>query len=204
MRESKIKSERPEKKKSNPSEISFLDVITDKKTRRMLKKNFKNKKGTKIKKLRFSEFYDIIAEEFRLLLDNLTSEEEESFKSELFNLLSINFDDEISLNALEILTKEKGLNHSIEDIFKKIKSETEENKRRIINESILHEMDELKNILEKKKSDILKRESILSQREETLVKHENQLRSAIEGLYEKLLIKLDDVSQKRITELNKK
>ena len=191
------------RKKKKEDDISFIDVITDKKTKNFIRKKMGVKTGN-TKKLLFSDFFELILEEFSCLFDEISSEEEDSLKAELFNLLSINGDNEISLNALEIFTREKGLNQSIEKIYKKIKHEAEENRKQKINESIVREMDELKKILDKKKSDLISKEAFLNQREEILNTKEDHFIGVLEGVYEDFLVKLEDVSKKKTAEIFKK
>lgn len=159
---------------SKSTELHWSDIVTHGSVKEFLKQYFP--KSGKILKNEFLGFLEFEFPNF------LASEE---VREELGNLLSVDRGSKyISINALQLLTRDNGLEGFIEQIFERVDDSLKESKA-VINEQILQEVTEIKDILDSRSIELDKRESKIAARESKLLKLENMLLTEFKEKLEK-------------------
>lgn len=119
--------------------------------------------------------------------------------------------DYVSLNALEVNTKGKGLFRYVSTMISELRNELKSSKANVINEEIVRELGAVSKLLEDKKKELVAHEQRLKifekelkVREAELKVKENNLKHALEEEFERLMRTLDNVSKEKIADFQKK
>ena len=172
--------------------LFFEDIVTDRETLEFLN-GFENE-------ISFQEFYIKLKKQ----LDFEVNEEEElELLCCLQDLLTMK-DDLISLNALEILTKENGLTQTISIMIEEIRKNVIQKQGESVNQMILKEFTSLNQMLEKKRNDLINQEKSLKEYEANLIEREENLKNLIEGQFNDLLAQFDQNYNEKQSNLLKK
>lgn len=172
---------------SKSGELHWTDIITHSSVKEFLKQYF-----PKSGKILTNEFLGFLEFEFPSYLAS------ESVRDEIVNLLSVDKGSKfISINALQLLTRDIGLDEFVEQIYERVDDSLRESKA-VINEQILQEVTEIKDILDSRSIDLDKRESKLAARESKLLKLENMLLTDFKEKLEKQAAAVRDKLSKEI------
>lgn len=159
----KIVNDMKEVSKSN-ADLHWSDIITHVSVQEFLKQYFA--KNTKILT---NEFLGYLEFEFPNLVNSL------EVRDKLLSLLSVDRNSKyVSLNALEVATREFGLEEMIQNVAFDVEDSMKESKA-VIHEQILKELTEAQEILESRKADLDKREAGLVARETKVLRAENKM-----------------------------
>ena len=173
---------------SQCGDLAWTDVITNTDVRMFLEQYFPN--SVTIATVDFLAFLEF---EFPQYMNS------ESVKDELVHMLTVeNKPNSISLNALELLTRDSGLERFMKMIFNRVDESIKENKAQI-NEEILQHVTEIKEMLDKKSAELDKRESKLSIREHKLDRLESVILTETK---EKLEKTANSIKEKLTKEIN--
>lgn len=172
--------------------LFFEDIISDQETLEFLN-GFENE-------ICFQEFYLKLKKKIGF---ELNEEEELEFLCGLQDLLTMK-DDMVSLNALEILTKENGLTKTIYIMIEEIRKNVMQKQSESVNQMILKEFTTLNQMLEKKKNDLINQEKSLKEYEASLIEKEENLKNLIEGQYNESMARFDQNFNEKHSNLLKK
>jgi len=187
--------------------LTFQDIITDEQTLEFLYKHFS---GMNPEHLDIESFLDVLLQEFFLRNPSLTStiEDIELFRRELRELLrarlTTNDEEVVSLNALEVNTKKKGLYDFVFSIAMEAEGETKKKKNMQINEAIVEELSAVTQMLDSKKLELTAYERRLREYEQSLIEREERMRASIHSEYEKLMKSFDESCKDKFSALQKK
>ena len=172
---------------SQCGELSWTDIISNSEVRSFLEQYF-----PKAYKISTTDFLAFLEFEYPHYIDS------SSIKEELISMLALDKKSGcISLNALELLTRDCGLEQYIQQIFERVDESIKESKAQINNE-ILQEVTEIKEMLDLKSIELDKREAKIISRENKLIKLENTLITEFREKIEKMAAQVKDKLSKEI------
>ncbi|CAG9324495.1 unnamed protein product [Blepharisma stoltei] len=178
---------KPKNSMQKSSKLSFLDVISNHEVKEFMKKYYKESDEITTK-----EFIDCLEFEYPLLMDT------EGIKEELAQILSIGGQKTISLNALEIFTRDQGLENSIAALKTQIIENIQDSKKQI-NAQIVDELMDIKDALDIKSQELDQREEEVSFKEKEILDREENLMSDIQ---ERVLTYANQAREKIKSEIN--
>ncbi|CAD8119091.1 unnamed protein product [Paramecium sonneborni] len=171
------------------------DVCTHKQTKSLL--NFI--KGRPVK---FTEFYKILLQEYSIEFQN--AEQKLQFKENLKNKIVTVDPNIVSLNALQLCTRDKGIKGLIEEIAEETYQDINRKEKQKINNEIVDELENVKQLLEKKQVQQIKKEKELVEYEYSLQKFKSEMSNSIQQVYEILSKMMEEQYQSKLSNLNKK
>jgi len=163
--------------RSSDIKISFEDILTDPNTKDLWRKYFSTEQNVDVDLFTncvFQEFKDLLTED-----DDINNKARELLKEHI-SLDGIH----VSLNALQIFTKEDGLNNALKElILNAAESHQEElaSEQRPKNEEILSEIEGVKKMLDEKHKALIKKDQTLREKELILEQQQDKLMSKIQG-----------------------
>lgn len=173
--------------RSQCADLNWLDVITDPDTRSFLGQYF-----PKSSKISTTDFLAFLEFEFPHYLCN-------AVKEEITSLLALEKKSGcISINALELLTRGQGLEDFVKQIFIQVDEGVKEEKE-LINNEILQEVTEIKEMLDLKSLELDKREARILARENKILRLENNLMSEFQEKLEKMSMQAKEKVSKEIS-----
>ena len=187
--------------------LTFQDIISDEETLEFLYKHFS---GMNPENLDIESFLDVLLQEFFLRNPSLAStiEDIDSFRKELRELLrsrlTTNDEEVVSLNALEVNTKKKGLYDFVFNLAMEAEGEIKAKKNVKINEAIVEELSIVTQMLDQKKEELAAYERRLREYEESLIDREERMKESIHNEYRNLLKSFDDTYKEKFNGLQKK
>ena len=180
IKHDKIVNDMKEVSKSN-GELHWTDIITHESVKDFLKQYFS--KNTKILT---NEFLGYLEFEFPGAVNSL------EVRDKLLALLSVDKNSKyVSLNALEVATRDFGLEEMIQNVAFEVEDSMKESKA-VIHEQILKELTEAQEILEARKADLDKREAALTARETKVLRAENKMMVEFREKVEKMAASAKD------------
>ncbi|KAL4503305.1 hypothetical protein ABPG72_000911 [Tetrahymena utriculariae] len=180
------------------------EVISNQETKQFLVKHFAQNYNSFDNSIYFVHFLDLIANEFGDLVKFDEDIDKIQFEEILQAKLTTNDEEKISLNALQIFTKDGGLRERITSIAQSIKNDSKQREKENINKKIFQEINSLSKILEQKSKELAKKEKSLIEREQNLKQKEQDFKSILKGEYDVMIFSLDEAVKERSIEVNKK
>jgi len=188
--------------------LNYKDIITDEQTLEFIKKHFSQ---TFIEvSFNVDAFIEVLLQEFFLRNPSVVStvEDVKTFKKELKKLLrtSLTTNDEtsLSLNALEVHTKSKGLYNFVFDLAMEAQSMMKIKENNKINEAILEELNAVSKMLNCKRQELLEYEQRLKDYERSLGEREEKMKMLLQSEYERLLKSFEDNYKTKIVGIQKR
>ena len=170
----------------NNDKLAIHDIITDRETIEFLQKMKKTYNKGNI--LLLQNFFQSVLVDMHLMF---TSEEELAILLVLQERLTTNNSAMISLNALEIFTKENGFRVSILKLIENVRNTLKLQKSEEINKMALEEINIIKTLLDKKNQELNVRESKLKEFSEILENYYKILENQLEMLFKDHLTQLN-------------
>ncbi|EAS00326.2 endo-1,4-beta-xylanase xylA, putative (macronuclear) [Tetrahymena thermophila SB210] len=180
------------------------EVISNQETKQFLIKHFAQNYNSFDNSIYFVHFLDLIASEFGDIVKFDEDIDKIQFEEILQTKLTTNDEEKISLNALQIFTKDGGLRERITSIAQSIKNDSKQREKDNINRKIFQEINSLSKILEQKSKELAKKEKSLIEREQNLKQKEQDFKSILKGEYDVMIFSLDEAVKERSIEVNKK
>jgi chromosome segregation ATPase len=202
-------SKRSESKRSSEDPIlNYKDILTDQQTLDFIKKHFSQ---TLIEvAFNVDSFIEVLLQEFLLRNPSVVSgiSDIKVYKRELKNLLktslTTNDDNHLSLNALEVNTKSKGLYNFLHDLSSEAMSILKSKEDNKINEAILEELSTVSKMLNSKKEELVSYESRLKDYERSLQERELSLKSILQSEYDNLVKSFEESYKNQIAGIQKR
>ena len=184
-------------------------MLTDKETLQFINKHFPLPR-TNPNKIPIEQFCYLVLQEAsknkKIELSDL--DDLDDFQNEFTEFLRTNLttqnQDYVSLNALEVNTKGKGLARYVSNMISELRKELKSSKTNVINEEIVRELGAVSKLLEDKKKELVAYEQRLKSFERELKERETNLKHTLEEEFDRLMRTLDTVSKDKITDLQKK
>lgn len=107
--------------------------------------------------------------------------------------------DTISLNALELCTRDGGLTGLIEDIFEEIQHELKRQENIKVNSAIVDELESVKTMLDKKTLSLQKKEKDLIEAISDVQKQKSDLCNNVQQVYDILSRMMEDNYQNKLS-----
>ncbi|CAD8193744.1 unnamed protein product [Paramecium pentaurelia] len=171
------------------------DICTHKQTKSLLSLI----KGRPIK---FKEFYKILLQEYQIEFQN--AEQKLQFKENLKNKIVTVDLNIVSLNALQLCTRDKGIKGLIQEIAEETYQDINRKEKQKINNEIVDELENVKSLLEKKQLMQIKKEKELVEYEYSLQKFKSEMSNSIQQVYDILSKMMEEQYQQKLSNLNKK
>lgn len=209
LKESQLYKSLAESKRSSEDPIlNYRDILTDQQTLDFIKKHF----SQNLIEVSFSvdAFIEVLLQEFFLRNPSVVStiEDVKSFKKELKKLLktslTTNDDDCLSLNALEVNTKTKGLYNYVFDLAMEAQSMMKIKENNKINEAILEEFSAVSKMLQSKKQELIDYELRLKEFERSLLDREENMKLLLQSEYERLVKSFEESYNLKISGIQKR
>lgn len=181
------------------NELEFLDIISDQETLEFLDR-LKKKKNENF--LYLSYFFNELIEECQLAFK--TGEEKDLLYLILQEKITTNNQYQISLNALEIFTKENGLKYSVIEILEDIRKKMEKIQKEEIDQLVFDEINIIKEMLEKKNKELNEKEKNLINYEREICERENKLQEIFDNLSQNSKMKLENFFKEQMSQMNKR
>lgn len=181
----------------------FAEFISDKETLMFLEQNFRSQR------INFDLFFRIAIETFKFLASAHQSVLN-VLKSDLRESLCLASNGEsffISLNALELVSRKKGLKSFLKSALQKSQKKLDDQEASFkveLNEEITNELASVNRLLIAKKEEIEKRELSVLEREKILVEKEQQLKEIVEAFAAEEFSKCEQVVKGEMSALTKR
>jgi len=166
-----------EKEEVHESEEAVLGVddwFTHPQTREFWKRYFADRTS----KVPLSSFYSALQQEFPHFQQN--ADIFEDVCSDLRTKISVD-DQFVSLHALQVCTRDKGMNQLIADLIQEIIQKHQAQKSMMINDSIVTELMDVKAMLEKRRKELDDKEARLKRKEQEFQKEKVNAMKAMRG-----------------------
>ncbi|CAK59340.1 unnamed protein product (macronuclear) [Paramecium tetraurelia] len=152
--------------------------------------------------VKFTEFYKILLQEYSIEFQN--AEQKLQFKENLKNKIVTVDPNIVSLNALQLSTRDKGIKGLIEEIAEETYQDINRKEKQKINNEIVDELENVKQLLEKKQVMQIKKEKELVEYEYSLQKFKSEMSNSIQQVYDILSKMMEEQYQQKLSNLNKK
>ncbi|CAD8205547.1 unnamed protein product [Paramecium pentaurelia] len=181
------------------SKVDCIDPEDDVCTHKQTKSLLSIIKGRPVK---FTEFYKILLQEYSIEFQN--AEQKLQFKENLKNKIVTIDPNIVSLNALQLCTRDKGIKGLIEEIAEETYQDINRKEKQKINNEIVDELENVKQLLEKKQVMQIKKEKELVEYEYSLQKFKSEMSNSIQQVYDILCKMMEEQYQQKLSNLNKK
>jgi len=182
MSEYGFRSERQPKKS-----LTWEDIITDQETLKFLQQYFPDND-----KIRTKDFLESLEFEFPELIETQEAREE------LLNSISVDSEQRfISFNALELFTRKQGLKKSINQVQLQTEEKLRESKQQL-NENIYNELVGIKEMLDRKTSELNQREKELKAMQEDLTRKESAMLQEVSAKAEQITSQIEQKAKQEI------
>ena len=131
------------------------------------------------------------------------NEEKELFLA-LQDVLTTEKSSQISLNALQILTRDKGLFESVADLVVEIKNSLKIRKSEEINKIVFEEINIIKSLLDEKNRELNEREDRIREWERGVAEKEEGVAELIESFERECEGKMESFCKEQLSVLNKR
>ena len=197
---------------NNDDILNFQDIITDKDALDFLKKHFNNHNYnvSKISIIEIQPFVNTLFQEFLIRYPNIISQTEDykaftnELKAILQRILVTSNENYLSLNALEVHTKNKGLYNFVLELCTEVNENLNVNQNNEIQQAILEEFDAVKKILDQRKKELVAYEERLKEFADDLENKQNKMKSVLEFEYKGLISSFESVYKEKINNMQKK
>ncbi|KAM3143252.1 hypothetical protein pb186bvf_004584 [Paramecium bursaria] len=176
-------------------ELKNDDIITNKETQQFLS-TFKSNS------IKFNQFFQQLLKQYNIQFDN-------EFQRTLFQnnlkqrLLTID-PDYISINALELSTRDKGVTGLLEEIIDIVEEECQNEKKVQLNNQIVLEFEHIKQMLDKKSIMLAQKEKDLQFKSIEIQKTKSELCQNLQQVYEILSKMMEENYNNKLQLINKK
>ena len=194
---------------SDVASFFYEDVLTDKETLRFMNRQFSLPRADP-NSIDIARFMDQSLQELMRREPNAFDEvtDFDEFQNELLETLRSSLTtqnpDYLSLNALEVNTKGKGLFIYLEQTVKDVRSELKKKRSELINNAIVKELSAVSKLLDEKKRDLQTYEQQLKQSERAIISREKQAQATLQDDYDNLMNDLTLHTKDKLTALQKK
>ena len=153
--------------------------------------------------LSFDRFFYFLMQEMEISLNYDENEEKELFLA-LQDVLTTEKSSQISLNALQILTRDKGLFESVADLVVEIKNSLKIRKSEEINKIVFEEINIIKSLLDEKNRELNEREDRIREWERGVAEKEEGVAELIESFERECEGKMESFCKEQLSVLNKR
>ena len=149
-------------------------------------------------------------QEFLIRYPNIISQTEDykaftdELKTILERILVTSNENYLSLNALEVHTKNKGLYNFILDLCTEVTENLKMNQNNEIQQAIFEEFDAVKKILDQRKKELNAYDERLKEFAEDLENKQNKMKSTMEFEYKGLVNSFESIHKERINNIQKR
>lgn len=182
--------------------LDFSDIITNQETLSFLK-ILKESCDSDEDFLVFEKFFYFLMREMGISLNYEEEEEKELFLA-LQDVLTTEDNMRISLNALEIFTKEKGILESVMNLVNEIKNNLKIRKSEEINKIAFEEINIIKSLLDEKNRELNEREEKLKEFEKELNQRDENLAELLQNFEQECERKLEIFFKEQLMQMNKR